>query len=67
MRAFNINLMWFVYIIRCENDSFYVGATDNPVRRFQEHKQGRGGRYTRSFKPEKIVYIEQYSTKVEAL
>lgn len=59
--------MWFVYVIQCSDGSFYTGATNNLKKRFLEHKTGKGGRYTRSHKPVKIVYSESFLTKSEAL
>lgn len=59
--------MWFTYIIECEDGSFYIGVTDNLQRRFQEHKEGRGGRYTFLHKPKKLVFSEFFKTKEEAL
>ena len=59
--------MWFVYIILCEDRSFYTGITNNLEKRLAEHKSGKGGRYTRSHKPLKIIYSEQLLTQSEAL
>ena len=59
--------MWFVYILLCEDGSLYTGSTNNPEKRFKMHKEGKGGRYTRSHKVVKIVYKEQFETKSEAL
>ena len=59
--------MWFVYILYCENKSFYVGITDNLEKRYRTHKEGRGAKYTRSFTPEAIVYVERCKTKSQAL
>jgi putative endonuclease len=59
--------MWFVYVLLCADNSLYTGYSDNPEKRFQEHKKGKGGRYTRSHKPLKIVYTEQLNSKSEAL
>ncbi|MBI4084329.1 MAG: GIY-YIG nuclease family protein [Candidatus Levybacteria bacterium] len=59
--------MWFVYILLCVDNSFYTGISDNPQQRFLDHKNGKGGRYTRSHKPIKIIYQEQLATKSEAL
>lgn len=56
--------MWYVYILLCKDKSLYTGITDNRKRRFIEHK---GGRYTRSHKPVKIVYTEKLASKSEAL
>ncbi len=59
--------MWFTYILLCSDGSFYTGISNNPQRRFLDHKNGKGGRYTRLHKPIKIVYLEQLSDKSTAL
>ena len=59
--------MWFVYIIKCIDGSLYTGATTDLVRRFNEHNSGKGGRYTRSHMPEKIVFSEKCDNKIIAL
>ena len=59
--------MWFVYVLECRDDSLYTGYSDDVEKRFIEHQAGKGGRYTRSHKPIKVVYAEQLSTKSEAL
>ncbi len=47
---------WFVYILECENGSFYTGSTDNIERRFEEHRLGTArSKYTRSFRPRRVV------------
>ena len=59
--------MWHVYILLCEDGSLYTGSTNNLGKRFLEHKSGKGGKYTRSHKPIKLVYKEQLPTQSEAL
>lgn len=59
--------MWYVYILLCEDGSFYTGYSNNPQKRFSDHKNGKGGHYTRSHKPIKQIYLEKLSTKSEAL
>jgi len=59
--------MWLVYIIQCSDGSFYTGASNNLEKRFLEHKNGTGGRYTRSHKVIKIIYSEKFLTKSVAL
>lgn len=59
--------MWFVYVLKCNDGSFYTGITNNLKKRFLEHKNGRGGRYTRSRKVLKMIYSEKLATKSEAL
>jgi putative endonuclease len=59
--------MWYVYILLCADNSLYTGATNNIEKRFNDHVLGKGSAYTRSHKPLKILYTEQFSTKSEAL
>lgn len=58
---------WFVYILRCEDNSLYTGITTDVDRRFKEHKNGEGGAYTKSFGAKKIVYTEEVDDKSAAL
>jgi len=59
--------MWFVYILKCVDGSLYTGATNNLEKRFESHKNGKGGKYTRSHKPEKIVFFEKCDSNIIAL
>ena len=59
--------MWFVYVILCSDSSLYTGYSDNVEKRFLDHLSGKGGRYTRSHKPIKIVYSEELPSKSAAL
>ncbi|OHA89020.1 MAG: hypothetical protein A2653_01585 [Candidatus Zambryskibacteria bacterium RIFCSPHIGHO2_01_FULL_43_25] len=59
--------MYFVYILKCENGSLYTGITNDVTRRFEEHKNGKGGRYTRSSKVVSILYTEEHPDKSSAL
>lgn len=47
---------YWVYILLCENNSYYTGSTNNLEKRYKSHLDGTGKcKYTRSFKPVKIV------------
>ena len=59
--------MWFVYILLCSDGTLYTGSSPDPHQRFKHHKLGKGGRYTRSHKPIRIVYTEQLDSKSAAL
>ena len=59
--------MWFVYILLCEDNSLYTGSTNNLEKRFADHQKGKGGKYTRSHPPLKIVYQEEVASKSAAL
>ena len=57
----------FVYMIECEDGSFYTGYTTDLVRRFKAHLSGRGAKYTRSHKPVRVVWYTEVPTKSDAL
>lgn len=59
--------MYFVYILLCQDGSLYTGIAKDPEKRFLEHTNGKGGAYTRSHKPIRIVYTERKRTKSSAL
>ena len=59
--------MWWVYILLCQDGSLYTGSTNNLEKRFADHKNGKGGKYTRSHPPLKIVYQEELASKSAAL
>ena len=59
--------MWYVYILLCEDNSLYTGITNNLEKRFSEHLDRKGSKYTRSHKPLKIIYQENFSTKSQSL
>lgn len=59
--------MWFIYILLCSDGSLYTGSSNNPDLRFSDHKNGKGGKYTRSHKPLKLLYTERLKSKSAAL
>ncbi len=59
--------MWYIYVIRCNDGTLYTGATTDIGRRVKEHNKKKGGRYTRSRLPVKLVYNEKCATRSKAL
>ncbi len=54
--------LYWIYILHCENNTYYAGYTTDLNRRFQEHLAGTAKcKYTRSFKPLKIAQCWQVS------
>lgn len=45
---------YWIYILYCENNSYYTGYTTNINRRYADHLAGKACKYTRSFKPLKL-------------
>ena len=56
----------WMYILRCADDSYSVGSTDNLPMRFEEHQRGDGGKYTSARRPLELVFYDQFSTIQEA-
>jgi putative endonuclease len=52
--------MPWVYIVRCSDDSLYVGHTHNVHSRERTHNEGLGSRYTAERRPVKVVYSESH-------
>lgn len=56
------NTFW-VYMLLCENGSYYTGYTNDMVKRYHSHVNGTGGcKYTRSFKPSKLAQCWQIAS-----
>jgi putative endonuclease len=51
---------WFVYYLRCADNSLYAGVTTDLTRRLHEHNtcNKKGAKYTRVRRPVKLVYVE---------
>ena len=62
----NLNTKWYVYILRCENNSLYTGITTDVIKRFQQHIAGKGAKYTKIYKPIKIGAIFINENRSEA-
>ena len=57
----------FVYVILCDDGSFYTGYTKNLDARMKLHVKGKGARYTRIHRPKKLVYFEEFNSRAEAM
>lgn len=57
---------WYVYILECEDKSYYTGVTWKPDNRWTQHLSGVGSNYTSKHKPIKVAYIEEYESLEEA-
>lgn len=57
---------WYVYIILCDDDTYYTGITVDLASRFEVHKSGKGAKYTRAHGVKELVFSEQHRTRSEA-
>ncbi len=58
---------FYVYILLCMDGSFYTGYTKNLDKRTKLHESGKGARYTRAHKPERVAYVELFDTRAKAM
>ena len=56
-----------VYMLLCGDGSLYTGWTNDLGRRLREHSAGRGGKYTASHRPVRLVYFEPLADRCAAL
>ena len=59
--------LWFVYILRCADGTYYRGIAKNVDARVAKHNSGRGAAYTRARRPVEVVYRERKFSRVTAL
>lgn len=57
----------FVYLLKCKDNTFYCGYTNNLEKRIKTHNEGKGSKYTRGRLPAKLIYVEEYESKSLAL
>jgi putative endonuclease len=58
---------YYVYILICKDGAFYTGYTRNVEARMKLHKLGRGAKYVRTHTPEKVIYLEKFETRSDAM
>ncbi len=51
----------YMYILKCANDLYYTGSTNNIEKRILEHQSGLGANFTRKYLPVQLVYFEEFS------
>ena len=55
-----------MYIIECEDNTYYTGMTWKPDMRWMQHLSGQGSVYTSIHKAKRLVYMEEYENLEEA-
>jgi len=58
---------WFVYIVRCSDNTLYTGIAKDVEKRLQQHNAGKeGAKYTRARRPVELVYRESAPSRSQA-
>lgn len=61
-------MSYFVYILLCKDGTLYTGSTNDIEKRVHTHNTSKtGAKYTKSRRPVKLVYSEEFENKSEAL
>ena len=58
---------WYLYILRCADDTLYTGITTDVEKRLEAHRTGKGAKYTRGRAPLELVYRETCGSHSDAL
>lgn len=59
--------MNYTYILKCSDNTYYTGWTNNLEKRLKDHNDGKGAKYTKPRRPVVLVYYETFETKEEAM
>ncbi|MFJ7640564.1 GIY-YIG nuclease family protein [Peribacillus sp. NPDC097264] len=57
----------YFYVLKCSDDSYYAGYTNNLERRINMHNQGKGAKYTRGRTPVELIYHETFENQTLAM
>jgi len=60
-------MSFYVYILLCGDGSFYTGYTRDLDARTRLHQNGKGAKYTKAHKPQKLAYIELFDSRSKAM
>jgi predicted GIY-YIG superfamily endonuclease len=58
---------WYLYILRCGDNTLYTGITTDVAKRLEAHRSGKGAKYTRGRAPLELVYQEECEDHSQAL
>ena len=58
---------YYVYVLLCEDGSYYTGYAKDIDSRVKQHMRGIGARYTKLHRPKRLVYTEEFDTRREAV
>jgi len=59
-------MKYYLYILKTVDNTLYCGIACDVIARFNEHLSGKGAKYTRSHKPESIVYVDIFEDRAKA-
>ena len=60
-------MTYFVYILKCSDETLYTGITVDLEKRTSAHNAGKGAKYTRGRRPVSVIYFEECADRPSAL
>jgi predicted GIY-YIG superfamily endonuclease len=60
-------MSFWIYILKCADNSYYIGHTDNLENRISQHQQGSIAGYTSKRRPVQLMHTQDFPTREEAL
>jgi len=60
-------MKYFTYIILCKNEQHYIGHTNNLESRFLRHTNKSGAKFTKIYKPVKLVWYQEFDKEIDAI
>ncbi|MBI3485570.1 GIY-YIG nuclease family protein [Candidatus Daviesbacteria bacterium] len=57
---------WYVYIVECLDGFYYTGTTWNVEKRMEQHKSGKGSRFTSKHGFKRLCYVEEFNSLDQA-
>lgn len=57
---------WFVYILECQDGSFYTGTTNNLEKRMKAHAEGKGSKYVAHKRFKQLLKAKECNDKSDA-
>lgn len=59
--------MHYTYMLKCKDNTYYIGYTNDLEKRVKAHNEGKGAKYTKGRGPVELVYYEEYEDKHTAM
>ena len=59
--------MYYTYMLRCKDNTYYTGYTNNLEKRVKAHNDGKGAKYTKGRGPVELIYYEEFEDKQSAM
>jgi putative endonuclease len=57
---------WYLYLIECADGALYTGIALDPAARFEQHRTGKGAKYTRANRPVRLIGVISYPDRSTA-